>query len=97
MLCDHGRHFRPASPSSLAVGRRVVVSGLVGKPELNGQHAVIIGWHGGKGRHPCKMVVDGTELMIKPTNLQLIHEEPQPLNGSSKLAVWAVELGDTDF
>ena len=58
----------------------VIVTRLLSKPELNGQHAVIIGWHGGKGRHPCKMVVDGTELMIKPTNLQLIHEEPQPLN-----------------
>ena len=86
----------PEDPK-LKLHSAVDVVGLQSKPELNGQRATIIGWDGGKGRHPCEMVVDGTRLLLKPSNLQSVDVQPQPLEGSTKLAEWAVENGDTDF
>jgi hypothetical protein len=51
------------------LGRRVVINGLVAKPELNGRTGTAVSFDDGKGRYSVEL--DGTSsfLMMKPCNL----------------------------
>ena len=49
------------------LGRRVVINGLVAKPELNGRAGTAVSFDDDKGRYLVEL--DDTSLMIKPCNL----------------------------
>jgi len=74
---------KPVGPASneapkFNVGDVVVIDGLVSKPELNGCQARVIsattapqGFDVARGRHHVELLMDGTQLTVKPSNMQL--------------------------
>lgn len=69
-----GRSTATPSPASATgpealVGARVVLSGLVGRAELNGRAGRAVGWDAARGR--LAVAVDGGEqLAVKPSNVE---------------------------
>jgi hypothetical protein len=53
------------------VGRRVVIHGLVAKPELNGRTGTALSFDDDKGRYSVALDDASSSLMIKPCNLCL--------------------------
>ncbi len=51
------------------LGRRVVINGIVAKPELNGRTGTAANFDHDKGRYSVKLD-DGSSILIKPCNLQ---------------------------
>lgn len=60
-------------PLGLAKGRRVTITGLAARPELNGQLGVVRAWNQAKGRAAVELH-DGTRVGVKPANLVLVEE-----------------------
>ena len=54
---------------TLLLGRRVVVNGLVAKPELNGRTGTAMRFDYDKGRYSVELNESSSTLMIKPCNL----------------------------
>ena len=52
------------------LGRRVVINGLVAKPELNGRTGTAWSFDDDKGRYSVELDDTSSSLMIKPCNLQ---------------------------
>jgi hypothetical protein len=52
------------------LGRRVVISGLVAKPELNGRTGMAVSFDDDKGRYAVELDDTSSSLLIKPCNLQ---------------------------
>ena len=50
-------------------GRRVVINGLVAKPELNGRTGTAVSFDEDKGRYSVELDGTSSSLMIKPCNL----------------------------
>ena len=65
--------FVAAEPEAFAVGDRVVVHGLVGKPKYNGHSGTVRARRNGKGRYPVAVDMrDGPEtIALKVANLAL--------------------------
>ena len=55
--------------SAPLVGKRVVVNGMISKPELNGRGGTAISFDDGKGRYSVRLD-SGETLAIKSNNLQ---------------------------
>ena len=51
------------------LGRRVVINGLVAKPELNGRTGTAVSFDDDKGRYWVKLDDTSSSFMIKPCNL----------------------------
>ena len=51
------------------LGRRVVMDGLLGKPELNGRTGMAVSFDDDKGRYSVEVSGTSSSLMIKPSNL----------------------------
>jgi hypothetical protein len=51
------------------LGRRVVIIGLVEKPELNGRKGTALSFDDDKGRYLVELDQSSASLMIKPCNL----------------------------
>jgi hypothetical protein len=51
------------------LGRRVVINGLVAKPELNGRTGTAVSFDDAKGRYSVELDNTSSSLMIKPCNL----------------------------
>jgi hypothetical protein len=51
------------------LGKRVVINGLVAKPELNGRTGTALSFDDDKGRYFVELDESSTALMIKPCNL----------------------------
>jgi hypothetical protein len=51
------------------LGRRVVINGLVAKPELNGHTGTAVSFDDDKGRYSVELDDTFSSLMIKPCNL----------------------------
>ena len=51
------------------LGRRVVINGLVAKPELNGRAGTAVSFDDDKGRYLVELDDTSSSLMIKPCNL----------------------------
>jgi hypothetical protein len=51
------------------LGRRVVINGLIAKPELNGRTGTAVSFDGDKGRYSVELDGTSSSLMIKPCNL----------------------------
>ena len=51
------------------LGRRVVINGLVAKPELNGRTGTAVSFDSGKGRYSVELDGTSSSFMIKPCNL----------------------------
>jgi hypothetical protein len=51
------------------LGKRVVINGLVAKPELNGRTGTALSFDDDKGRYFVELDQSSTSLMIKPCNL----------------------------
>ena len=79
--------LRPPVAGGWPVGRRVVVIGLVGRPELNGQIGKCVKWVEEKGRFAVNLPdALGGQLALKPENIQ-----------SDPNLVAACEPGGTDW
>jgi hypothetical protein len=52
-------------------GSRVVINGLVGKPDLNGHTITVLNFDDDKGRYSVELDGTSSSLMIKPCNLLL--------------------------
>jgi hypothetical protein len=50
------------------MGATVVISGVVSKAALNGQHACVIGWNEAKCRYVIQ-TTDGAKMFLKPENI----------------------------
>jgi len=50
------------------LGRRVVINGLVTKPELNGRTGTVVTFDDDKGRYSVELDDTSSSLMIKPCN-----------------------------
>lgn len=62
----------------LVSGQRVCISGLQGRPELNGQTVVVMGFDQGKGRWLVQLN-STSQMSIKPGNLQSIGAAALPV------------------
>jgi hypothetical protein len=51
------------------LGRRVVINGLVAKPELNGRTGTAVSFDDAKGRYSVELDGASSSFMIKPCNL----------------------------
>jgi hypothetical protein len=51
------------------LGRRVVINGLVAKPELNGRTGTAVSFDDDKGRYSVELDGTSSSLLIKPCNL----------------------------
>ena len=51
------------------LGRRVVIIGIVAKPELNGRTGTALSFDDDKGRYLVELDESSSSLMIKPCNL----------------------------
>jgi len=51
------------------VGRRVLIVGLVAKPELNGRAGTALSFDDDKGRYSVKLDEPSSSMLIKPCNL----------------------------
>jgi ankyrin repeat protein len=51
------------------VGRRVLIVGLVAKPELNGRTGTALSFDDDKGRYSVKLDESSSSMLIKPCNL----------------------------
>ena len=51
------------------LGSRVVINGLVAKPELNGRTGTAVSFDDDKGRYSVELDDTSSSLMIKPCNL----------------------------
>jgi ankyrin repeat protein len=51
------------------LGRRVVINGLVAKPELNGRTGTAVSFDDGKGRYSVELDSTSSSFKIKPCNL----------------------------
>ena len=60
-----------AEPSPSLRGKAVLVLGLEGRPELNGQRAVVGVFDETKGRYAVQFDAGGTPMLLKPDNLTL--------------------------
>ena len=55
--------------AELLTGKRVLISGVVGRPELNGTHGIATVWiEVGGGRYAVRLH-DGTDVLLSPANL----------------------------
>ena len=54
---------------ALTTGARVLISGLNGRPELNGTHGIILSFDEGKGRFAVKLSSNNERILLKPANL----------------------------
>ena len=69
-------------PAHLAVGARVVVHGLAGRPEFNGCSGMAVSWDGEKERVGIKLDT-GEKLSLKPSNLQRAERVSRPSAGAA--------------
>ncbi len=53
------------------LGRRVIINGLVAKPELNGRTGTAVSFNDDKGRSSVELDGNSSSLLIKPCNLSL--------------------------
>ena len=55
--------------STMFIGRRVCITNLEARPELNGQHGLAVAFDDSKGRYNVKLERDGSFVSLKPTSL----------------------------
>jgi hypothetical protein len=62
----------------MLLGRRVCITNLESKPELNGQHGLAVAFDDSKGRYNVKLERDGAFVSLKPTSLmaEMMPQEP---------------------
>ena len=65
----------PGRDDVLKTGARVLISGLDGRPELNGTHGTIISFDEDKGRFAVKLSSSNEKVLLQPANLA---DEPAP-------------------
>jgi len=61
--------IRNRKQETALLGRRVVINGLVAKPELNGRTGTAVSFDDDKGRYSVELDDTSSSLMIKPCNL----------------------------
>ena len=64
---------KPASTGALT-GKRVLISGLAGRPELNGTRGTALTWSDERGRYAVRLH-DGTDVLLKPANLEAAKDQ----------------------
>ena len=76
------------------LGRRVVINGLVAKPELNGRTGTAVSFDDDKGRYSVELGDTSSSLMIKPCNLrELFPEEDAEWKETQKVLKEAYRKG----
>ena len=70
-----GSSAKEQTISAISVGARVVLQGLVSRPELNGRFADVVEWVESRGRWKVRFE-NGEMLAVQPTSL---HMAPKPL------------------
>ena len=81
-------HAESDEQTDQLVGKRVRVTGLVGRPELNDKIATAVSYHTEKGRYAVE--VEGEHVLLKPANLRPMAESGGPLEtGASSSLVYA--------
>ena len=56
------------------IGKRVLISGLVGRPELNGTHGTAVVWSEERGRYGVRLP-GGADVLLKPANLEAAKDQ----------------------
>ena len=59
-----------AATYNQAVGKRMRIHGLHGRPELNGTWGSVTAYHAGKVRYAIKLEMTGESVLLKPANLE---------------------------
>merc|ERR1719231_1620473 len=63
---------RPKPIGTHAPGSIVMLEGLAGAPEHNGEAATVQRWDKGAGRYHVALQASGRELAVKPANLRAV-------------------------
>lgn len=75
--CGHDHAHAEKAQAAIAVGAAVRISGLVGRPELNGCLGKVTSFDGAKNRFGVAVEGRDETVALKPTNLSTHAEEPQ--------------------
>lgn len=66
------RVVAPADPAALpAVGARVLISGLLGRPELNGKYGRAASFNDATNRYNVRVEASGETVALRPANLEV--------------------------
>lgn len=75
----------PKPTGAPLTGKRVLISGLAGRPELNGTHGSALSYVEGRGRYAVRLH-DGTEVLLKPANLAAAKDQSADGTGGAAAA-----------
>ena len=68
------------APEHLPVGTEICVHGLAARPEYNGQEGVVLSWDDAKGRVGIKLKKSGSNISLKPANVQVLASSGSIMN-----------------
>ena len=80
-------------PAHAKINRRVAITGLKGRPELNGQNGRVVSWDAAKGRCGVRLS-SGESVSLKPVNLEPAASEPKMNFGAMFAGTLSLEAPD---